>query len=108
MHIRYDEELDILDASKRYTKEALSAHPARYDRPIQLVDAARMLSVTPQALQKAIVRGRLKGEKVGNTWTSTIEAINEYSNSRVHTGPKSPADTIADPHAAEWAKRRLR
>ncbi len=80
--------LEIMDASKLYPKETLAKHPARYDMPIALTEAAHLLSVTPQALQKAIVRGRLQGEKVGNTWTTTIEAVRAYADSRIHEGPR--------------------
>lgn len=96
--------LEILDASKRYPVEELREHPARYDQPIPLVDAARTLDVTPQALQKAIVRGRLEGKKIGKTWTTTVAALTQYMNSRAHEGPGSRAEEEGTVPAA--ARRR--
>lgn len=81
--------IEVLDAGKRYPLEQLRLHPARYDQPIPLSEAARTLGVTPQALQKAIVRGRLEGAKIGKTWTTTLEALTRYVNSRAHEGPGS-------------------
>lgn len=91
--------LEILDASKRYPREELLKHPARYDEPVSLADAAHVLGVTPQALQKAILRGRLEGKKVGKTWTTTIEALTRYGNARAR-GPKISAAVVAERKAS--------
>lgn len=95
--------LEILGASRRYPADGLRQHPARYDRPILLADAAATLGVTPQALQKAILRGRLAGEKVGNAWTTTIEALHQYSASRA---PRGPGKRVAERTASQQVQRR--
>lgn len=86
--------IEVMNASKRYDKDSLAQHPPNYEEPMALVAAAHMLSTTPQALQKAIVRGRLRGVKVGKTWTTSIAAVTEYINSRSLRGrrPKVKAD----------------
>lgn len=98
--------LEILDASKKYPREVLSQHPAHHDEPIALAEAARTLGVTPQALQKAIVRGRLEGKKVGKTWTTTIAALTRYTNSRAHEGPGSRETISIDVSPVGPARQR--
>lgn len=88
--------IEVLGASKRYPMAELEKHPPNYEEPLELSRAAHLLSVTPQALQKAIQRGRLRGKKIGKTWFTSIAAIHEYENSRVHKGPGSVADVVGD------------
>ncbi len=99
IHIDWDENhtilaLEVMNASKRYDMDLLAQHPPNYEEPLALADAAHVLGTTPQALQKAIMRGRLRGVKVGNTWTTSIAAVTEYMNSRSVRGrrPKVEAD----------------
>src|ERR1035437_10319271 len=84
-------EIEVWDASKKYPLEILSANPARYDDPLTLADAAHVASTTPEALKKAIERGRLGGRKIGRDWTTTTAELTEYLNSRKHAGPGSKA-----------------
>lgn len=81
--------IEVLGAGKRYPMAELAQHPPDYEAPLALAEAALTLGVTPQALQKAIVRGRLRGRKIGKTWFTSIAAITAYANSRAHEGPGS-------------------
>ena len=83
--------LEVLDASKRYDMALLAQHPPNYEEPMSLADAARLFSSTPQALQKAILRGKLRGKKVGKTWSTSLAAVNEYMNSRSVRGRRAKA-----------------
>lgn len=84
--------IKVMQASKRYDTAQLAKHPADYREPLTLVDAARIANSTRGALAKAIERGRLKGEKKGGAWFTTIEKLTEYLNSRAHEGPGSATD----------------
>lgn len=91
--------IEVLGASKRYPMAVLEQHPPDYESPLDLGKAAVVAGVTPQALQKAIVRGRLQGQKIGKTWFTSISALTDYLNSRAHEGPGSaaaPEGDIAD------------
>lgn len=81
--------VEILNASTKYPQQVLKAHPASYDDPISLMDASCAAGCTPKALQRAIQRGRLKGQKIGRNWTTTISSLYEYLDSRKHEGPGS-------------------
>ncbi|MDB5096838.1 MAG: hypothetical protein JWM80_1259 [Cyanobacteria bacterium RYN_339] len=96
--------LEIQDASKKYPVEMLKAHPARYDVPISLADAAAVAGITAIALRKAVERQRLTAIKVGNSWTTTIAELHVYLNSRAHEGanaemPKAAARIEPAPSA---------
>lgn len=81
--------MEIKDASKKYPVEELRQHPATYDEPLSLEEAAPFAGLSAQALRKACERGRLAGKKIGRNWTVTITALTDYLNSRVHEGPGS-------------------
>ena len=83
--------VEILNASTKYPREELKKHPANYDEPISLAEAAYPAGMTPKALQLAIQRGRLQGRKIGRNWTTTINALHAYLESRKHEGPGSAA-----------------
>src|SRR5690242_7137101 len=51
--------IEIMDASKKYPVDELRQHPATYDDPISLEEAAPVAGVSAQALRKACERGRL-------------------------------------------------
>ena len=81
--------IEIKDASKKYPLSELQQHPATYDDPISLEEAAPVAGVSAQALRKACERGRLAGKKIGRNWTVTIATLTDYLNSRAHEGPGS-------------------
>jgi uncharacterized protein YuzE len=73
--------LEITEASKKYPREVLEAHPVSYG-PLSLADAAAIAGVSQQALRRAIERGRLVGKKIGRNWTVTDKDLDDYLNSR--------------------------
>ena len=80
--------IEIMDAGKKYPREALQQHPKPPEQ-LSLAEAARLAGLQPQALRKACERGRLVGQKIGRDWIITVAALNDYLNSRVHEGPGS-------------------
>ncbi|NTV62927.1 MAG: helix-turn-helix domain-containing protein [Oscillochloris sp.] len=49
---------------------------------ISLLEAAEYAGLTKDSLQGYIKRGRLKAKKIGNIWTTTHAAVDEYLASR--------------------------
>lgn len=99
--------IEIQDASRKYPPKVLEQYPPNYEKPMALADAARVASTTPEALKKAIQRGRLRGQKLGRDWVTTIAALTEYLNSRMHEGPGS-AGAVAEPAAPQARARAPR
>lgn len=91
--------MEFLDASKHYPMDELKKHPAIYGEPIPLADAAVTAGCTAKALQLAINRGRLKGQKIGRNWTTTDAALAEYLESRKHEGPGSAGEPAVKANA---------
>lgn len=87
--------VEILDASKKYSLAELSKYPANYEDPISITQAASVANCSTEAIKKAIMRGRLRGKKIGRNWTTTIGALTEYLNSRKHEGPGSAEKVTA-------------
>jgi uncharacterized protein YuzE len=88
--------VEVTNASKKYPAEWLKSLTVRPDQPISLAEAATIANVSPQAIRKAIERGRLDGRKIGRNWTTTTAALTTYLNSRAHEGPGSAQGAVAE------------
>ena len=97
--------LEIMSASKKYPLDKLQVHPANYEEPISLAEAAKIADCTPDTIKKAILRGRMHGQKIGRNWTTTIAALTEYLNSRVHEGPGSAVVAERSPAVATSTRK---
>ncbi len=51
---------------------------------ISLAEAAQASGFSMNYLRDIAVSGRLKATKIGRNWVTTLEAVNEYKNSRSH------------------------
>lgn len=86
--------LEIVGASRMYSRETLeSLEPSAYG-PMSLLEASLIAGLTPIALRKACERGRLTAKKVGRDWMVTEEALNAYLGSRRQSKVAERAGTI--------------
>jgi uncharacterized protein YuzE len=81
--------VEILDASRRYTPDELDAPSPDYRKPLTLAEAAKVAGASTEALKKAIQRKRLGGRLIGKNWTTTVEELTEYLNSRAVSGRRT-------------------
>jgi uncharacterized protein YuzE len=98
--------IEIQAASKKYPLEELLKYPSDYEEPIPLTDAARVLGLTTEAVKKAIVRGRLRGKKVGRNWTTTIAAVTDYGNERALGRSKAAQKTRGAAESTAQAREK--
>lgn len=52
---------------------------------LTLAQAAACCGLHPDTLRQAVLRGRLRAEKIGRDWTTTTAELDAYLNSR-HRG----------------------
>lgn len=97
--------IEIMDASTKYPMEVLNQYPVDYEKPLGLVDAAAIAGTTPEALKKAVQRGRLRAQKLGRDWVTSVAALTEYLNSRAHTGPKEAPGVEASDNQVTFPRR---
>jgi uncharacterized protein YuzE len=84
-------ELEITNASKRYPANVLlEATKPAYD-PMSLAEASVIAGVTPQALKKAIQRGKLAGRQIGGSWVVVGPDLDAYLNARWQREPHAAA-----------------
>jgi hypothetical protein len=53
---------------------------------ISLAVAAQLLDMAPASVRRAIVEGRLWGQRVGYPWITSVEAVEEYRRTPRHAG----------------------
>jgi len=83
--------LEILDASLRYPAASLRHLPTP-DEWLTLAQAAAESGITPDALRRQALNGRLAAEKRGRDWIVSATALWNYLESRAPSG-RPPAST---------------
>jgi hypothetical protein len=56
------------------------------DRLISLPEAAKIYGFNPDYLGQLARRGRLKAQKIGNSWVTTPQAVEDFISSRLKRG----------------------
>jgi excisionase family DNA binding protein len=55
---------------------------------ITVTEASRLSRLTPSYIRRLLRNGELEGQKVGEIWLTTEEAIRDYLSRDRHPGPK--------------------
>ena len=77
--------IEILDASSRYPAASLRNLPAPVDW-MSLAEAAAESGITPDALRRQVLNGRLAARKRGRDWVVSPAALWTYLESRAPSG----------------------
>jgi hypothetical protein len=56
------------------------------NRLISLAEAAALYGFSPKHLSHLAKRGRLKAQKFGNSWVTTVKDVEDYIRSRQNRG----------------------
>ena len=83
--------VEILDASSRYPAASLRNLPAPMDW-MSLAEAAAESGITPDALRRQVLNGRLAARKRGRDWVVSPAALWTYLESRAPSG-RPPASS---------------
>ena len=81
--------LEILGASRFYSREQMQGLAMPPPKTFTTAEVAHHLGVSDRAIVQAIQRGRLEATKAGRDWAITAAAVNAYRASRKGTGPRS-------------------
>ena len=58
--------------------------PLTLGKLISLAEAAKLSGLSPDYLRKIAEKGRLRAEKIGRNWITTLEAVEQYKQTRSH------------------------
>jgi len=72
----------------QHNEQAQAVDPLTVGELITLAEAAEKSELSHSLLRDIVRKGRLKARKSGNTWLTTLAAIEEYKRSR-HRGKRT-------------------
>lgn len=83
--------VEVLDASTQYAAGSLRSLPSP-DEWLTLAEAGALSRITPDALRRQVLNGRLSARKRGRDWSVSATALWNYLESRAPSGrpPSSP------------------